>query len=670
MELKMSKKMQESVKRNKPAIVLKFDKERIIRKARNYFLSPTENNAKDGYINYIFIFILFFVLFFVLIANLSTLQIVRGQEMLSKSQQNKIRIQTESANRGVVFDRNGVKLAENLPSMNLYLKIDIYLNDEGGIEKELLARATDTLEGILRGSWKKTSSDGLKEYGSIFEKVETIHRETPYFTDILIATDVSNDIAIQIKSRADILPGIYLDNSSKRSYKYGSIISHILGYTGDVSDSDLEKLDYLTHTDIVGKGGIERQYDKQLRGINGKVAIEVDALGKTISKDEYVISETKTGDSLYLTIDIELQEKFYELLRKGVKSSSAVGGAGIIEDVKTGEILAMVSYPSYDNNLFVGGISYKAYTSLLKSKSLPLINRAISVQMPPGSTFKSIVAPSALDAGAITRYTKYTSRRGYTFSNGAPFREFNNAAYGTLTIVDAIQVSSNIFFCELIRNWDMNKLVPYLERFGIGQYTGIDIPGEERGRLPSPANKKELALTISPWLDPVWYPEGDSCNSVIGQGITLVTPLQMSNWMAAIATNGILNTPHIAKTFLEEDGDTYTVPFDIIRQGIVSKDALKITKEGMWAAVNGPRRSVGLLSGLGVQIAAKTGTAEFGRVNSRGEYEDTHAWVGGFFPYSNPKYSFSVFLEDGGHSSNAVKVAREMIKWMVKEGKI
>ncbi|MDD4382120.1 MAG: penicillin-binding protein 2 [Candidatus Dojkabacteria bacterium] len=669
MELKISKKLQNGIKKNRPKIDMSFDKDKFMGRLKKFALTPSVESTDSSYINYIFVFVLFFVLFFVLIANLSTLQVVRGQEMLGKSENNQIKIETDSAYRGVIFDRNGVKLAENLPSMSLYLELDDYLED-GEFNSELLKSTSDTLEGILKGTWKKTSSDGLKEYESIYDKVISVHSESPYFTDILIATDISNDIAIQIKSRTDILPGIHIDNGSKRYYKYGSVTSHILGYTGNVSATDLEKYKYLIPTDVVGKTGLERQYDEQLRGKNGQTAIEVDALGRTISEEKYVISEAESGDSLYLTIDIELQKQFYEFLKKGVKSSYAVGGAGIIQDVETGEILAIVSYPSYDNNLFVGGISYKDYASILKNKSLPLINRAISVQMPPGSTFKSIVAPSALDAGAITRYTKYTSKRGYTFSNGALFKEFNNAAYGTLTVVDAIQVSSNIFFCELIRDWDMNELVPYLEKFGIGQYTGIDIPGEEKGRTPSPANKREIALTTSPWLDPVWYPEGDSCNSVIGQGITLVTPIQMSNWMAAIATDGILNTPHLAKTFLEESGDTYTVPFDIIRQGIVSKDALKITKEGMWAAVNGPRRSVGLLSGLGVQIAAKTGTAEFGRVNSKGEYEDTHAWVGGFFPFDNPKYSFSVFLEDGGHSSNAVKVARDMIQWMVKEEKI
>ncbi|HQI92838.1 MAG TPA: penicillin-binding transpeptidase domain-containing protein, partial [Candidatus Dojkabacteria bacterium] len=466
------------------------------------------------------------------------------------------------------------------------------------------------------------------------------------------------------------LPGIYIDNDSQRYYPYKDIISHIIGYTGDVTREDLSSSESLSLTDTIGKSGVERWYDKQLRGENGEIAIEVDALGRSVSNQEYIIKEAVSGDSLYLTIDIDIQKKFYNFLKDGVKKANAIGGAGIIEDVETGEIIAMVTYPSYDNNLFVGGISTKNYSKLLKDKNLPLINRAISVQMPPGSTFKSLVAPAALDAGAITKNTIYVSRYGYKFSNGAPFQEFQNHAYGALNVVGGIAQSSNIFFCELIRNWDINKLDPYLEKFGIGKYTGIDIPGEAPGRLPSPANKKLLAETTSPWLEPVWYPEGDSCNSVIGQGITLVTPIQMSNWMAALATEGKLHTPHVAKSFRDEQGEIETLTFDLLEENMVSKEAFNITKEGMWSAVNGPKRSVGQLANVGVVVAAKTGTAEFGKVNSKGIYEHTHAWVGGFFPYDKPKYSFSVFLEDGGHSSNAVAIMQNMIMWMVKEGKI
>jgi len=666
MELKLSKKIADSVPRKRKQASnwrlgpLEFS-------IRKYLSKPTVVEKSSPW-NYTFAFFLFFVLFVVLLVNLTSLQVASGKEMLEKSNNNQVKVKIETAYRGAIFDRNGKKLAENVPSMNLYIKMEDYLDSKGLIKAEELQATSDTLGGILGDNWKKTSSSGT--YSSILEKIYSVHKESPYFTDILIAENVSNEKAIEIKSKSEVLAGIYIDNESKRSYPYKEIISHIVGYTGDVTSEELSSLEYLTTVDTVGKSGIEKWYDKELRGENGEIAVEIDALGRSVSNQEYVIKEAQSGDSLYLTIDIDIQKKFYSFLQSGVKKVGAVGGAGIIEDVETGEIIAMVTYPSYDNNLFVGGISTKEYSKLLNNKNLPLINRSISVQMPPGSTFKSLVAPAALDAGAITENTIYVSRYGYTFSNGAPFQEFENHAYGPLNVVGGIAQSSNLFFCELIRHWDINKLDPYLEKFGIGKYTGIDVPGEAPGRLPSPANKKLLAETISPWLEPVWYPEGDSCNSVIGQGITLVTPIQMSNWMAALATEGKLHTPHVAKSFRNEEGETQSLTFDLLGEDMVSKEAFNITKEGMWSAVNGPKRSVGQLANVGVVVAAKTGTAEFGKVNSKGIYENTHAWVGGFFPYDKPKYSFSVFLEDGGHSSNAVNIMKDMIMWMVKTDRI
>lgn len=666
MELKLSKKVADSIPKRKRQ-ASKGHLEPFKFSLKRYFSKPTISEKSSPW-NYVFVFFLFFILFIVLLGNLSTLQIAKGEEMLNKSNSNQIKMKTQTAYRGVIFDRNGKKLAENVPSMNLYIKMEEYLDSKGAVKAVELENSSNTLGGILGDRWKRSFPGG--EYGSILEKIYSVHKESPYFTDILIAEGISNEKAIEIKSKNESLPGVYIDNDSQRYYPYKDIVSHIVGYTGDVTSEDLSSSTSLVLTDTIGKNGIEKWYDKQLRGENGKIAIEVDALGRSVSKQEYVIKEAVSGDSLYLTIDIDIQKKFYDFLKSGVKKAKAVGGAGIIEDVQTGEIIAMVTYPSYDNNLFVGGISTKDYSKLLNNKNLPLINRAISVQMPPGSTFKSLVAPAALDAGAITKNTIYVSRYGYKFSNGAPFQEFENHAYGPLNVVGGIAQSSNIFFCELIRNWDINKLDPYLEKFGIGKSTGIDIPGEAPGRLPSPANKKLLAETTSPWLEPVWYPEGDSCNSVIGQGITLVTPIQMSNWMAALATEGKLQTPHLAKSFRNEQGVTETLAFDLLAENMVSKEAFRITKEGMWSAVNGPKRSVGLLANVGVVVAAKTGTAEFGKLNSKGIYENTHAWVGGFFPYAKPKYSFSVFLEDGGHSSNAVAIMRNMITWMVKQGKI
>ena len=663
MDLRFSK----SLKQEKKRTILKPDIRQLnLRHEIKKLLNSTHEDESFSRWNYISVFVLFFAIFSILVWQLSVLQVEKGSELHAQSENNQVRVETTPALRGVIFDRNGNKLVENVTSANLYVMIDKYM-EEGEVNGAVLQTVTDTLVGILGDHWKKTSSDG-NEYASILDRILDIHSASPFFTDILIASDLSDDEIIRIK--AENITGVYVDEGSKRSYPFKDITSSILGYTGDVTAEDLENFSYLNSTDVVGRIGLEREYDEQLAGKDGEIAWEVDSLGKKVSEEGLELSKPVGGRNLYLTLDMDIQNKLYEALKTGAGNSKATGGAGIIQDVTTGEVLAMVTYPSYDNNLFVGGISTGDYAKLLNDKANPLMNRVIAAQVPAGSTFKTMVATAALDAGAITRYTLYTSRAGYTFSNGASFQEYHNHSYGTLNVVGALTVSSNIFFCELIRNWDMNALVPYLEKFGIGSVTGIDIPGEMAGRVPSPANKLLLANSTSPWLDPIWYPEGDSCNSVIGQGITLVTPIQMSNWMAAIANEGTLYKPHLVKYMMDENGNKTETQGMVLEDSIAKKEAFEITKEGMWSAVNGSGASIGSLSGLGTQVAAKTGTAEFGALNKDGSYEHTHAWVGGFFPYDNPKYSFSIFLEDGGESINAVRVMREMIQWMVQNGKI
>lgn len=667
MDLKISKKLDTGKGKHRVASSERklFDVGYMAKNMKKSLLEPS-TNPHDLRWNYIMVFILFLALFTVMVTQLSSLQIVHGDEMLLKSEQNQIRIRKVPAYRGVIFDREGKRLVVNESSMNVYVVLEHYLDKEGLVDAELVEESSNTLEGILGNNWKSEDDGGEVRYSSISEKIYTIHKESPYFTEILIATDIDNDTAIKIKAKAEELPGVYIDSGNKRMYPEREVFSHILGYTGTVSVDDLDELEYVQPTDVIGRAGLERKYDRELLGEYGEIAWEVDAIGRTISKDGYVVKEPVSGKNLYLTIDLDMQKKLYEIIKESVAEYGAIAGAGIVQESKTGAILSIVSFPSYDNNLFVGGISSKQYAELINDPSNPLMNRAIAAQMPPGSTFKTLVAIGGLEGGAITKNTIYVSRRGYTFSSGAPFQDYRNSAYGALNLIDAISVSSNIYFCELIRNWNMEGLVPYLEKFGIGQYTGIDIPGEAPGRVPSPENKIALANTTSPWLDPVWYPEGDACNSVIGQGIALVTPLQMANWISAIANGGTLNTPHVADYFLDEEKQRDTLEFEPIYKDVASKETLTTVKEGMWSAVNGPRATIRTLSGIKGEVAAKTGTAEFGKLNKDGQYENTHAWATGFFPYKDPEYTFTIFLEDGGESINAVRTAKKIVEWIIE----
>jgi penicillin-binding protein 2 len=616
--------------------------------------------------NFLYILIFFLILFSILFFSLAKLQIVDGSEMAARSQSNSIRRTSIPAYRGIIFDRNGNKLVENIPAVNVYINMDLFLESGIEVNGEKLKSVTDTLEKVLDDKWKSSSED--VQYTSIYEKVLSIYESDPYFSNILIAKDIGNDIAIDIKSKGEQLEGVQLQDESKRKYIYSQEFAHILGYVGQASAEDIANYEYISNNDTVGKLGLEKYYDEILSGTNGIKAVEVNALGHSISGNSYIISSEVSGKSLYTTLDLEVQQEMYKLIEDAVDENGATGAALVIEDVNNGEILSMISYPGYDNNMFIGGISQNEYNQLLNDDSIPLLNRPIAAQVPPGSTFKTLVAAAALDAGVIDQSTIYVSKYGYKFTNGATFQEFQNHAYGPLNVVQAIARSSNIFFCETIRDWDIDALVPYLEAFGIGQYTGIDVPGEAPGRLPSPENKIYLAEHGATWLDPIWYPEGDGCNSVIGQGITLVTPIQISNWMASIANGGTLYKPHIVQKTVDEEGNQEDLLYEPLNTDFISKDALDTVREGMWGVVNSDIGSAKILRNLGEEIALKTGTAEFGALNKDGEYEHTHAWIAGFYPYDDPKYSFVIFFEDGGLSFDSLKYAKNILSWLIDSG--
>lgn len=633
-------------------------------KSSNIFKIQTSNefdeNSKLVVYKFVLIFPLLFIVFFVVMYTLVNLQVFSHDYYSEKANNNQFEIAEVKPNRGLIVDRNGKKLALNIPAVSVFIDTSEIVNKDYTINQDNLKNIAGKIEEVLEKD--------IKEKGKLIERVNKTWdkysiEDKGWVKKIEVLSGMSNEVAVKVRSAQSYLKGVTIENGSKRSYPYGLSMAHILGYTGNVYFEDLQTIDYISFNDVIGKSGLELKYDKELFGSKGKVSRERDSFGNIINEEESEIIPSISGATLNLSIDINAQDVMFDALKKGVKRFGADGGAAILQDVHTGEIISMASYPSYNNNLFVGGISTGEYNKVLKSGKNPLLNRAIAAQVPPGSTFKTVVASSALDAKVIDTNTIYVSRRGYTFSDNRPFPEYGNNSYGALNVISALTVSSNIFFCETIRNWDMDKLVPYLEKFGIGSVTGIDLDGEGPGRLPSPENKIKLARTTSPWLDDVWYPEGDSCNSVIGQGITTVTPIQMVNWVSAIANGGTLNRPHLGTVLEYPDGKVVNLSPNPIRKKIVSDSALKIVREGMWSSVNGDRRVIIPLSGATPQIAAKTGTAEFGRVDSNGRYENTHAWVTGFFPYEKPKYAFVVFLEDGGASNNSAIIAREFIDW-------
>jgi penicillin-binding protein 2 len=688
----------------------------------NVLKGDSNENSASSFTNKLPVFLLFFLIIGVLLGSLFNLQVIENSEYMALSENNSLKLRYIYPERGVIYDRNGEILAENVPSTDLYLNISSYNVNEGELEKQSLDIVIAELEDALDTSWLEEGEkyDSLEEkiisqfnYLSTYrelarisgngnwteensnnidtlltetlgdrwlqlvtdngEKISfnTIWREIEdlyYQKEVVIARNLENEQTIKIKSLTENLVGLRLDESTKRYYPKGEAFSHILGYTGAVYQEDWNSLDYVGLNDVIGKTGVEKIYDRQLIGEKGLFAFETDAIGNALTEGGRVVENPIVGKNLTLTVDSKAQEKMYEMIKDGVADYDAVAGVGIIQEVDTGEIIVMASYPSFDNNDYIAGLSEAEYKVLSDPIKTPTLNRAIAAQLPPGSTFKTIAAAAALDAGAITTSTIYTSKAGYEFSNGAPFQEFQGHVYGPLNVREALMLSSNIYFCETIRNWDIDEYVEYLEAFGIGSVTGIDLLGEAPGRLPSPENKIAYAsLPGVTWLDPIWYPEGDGCNTVIGQGITNTTPLQMVNWISAIANGGTLNTPHLGDEFSGNSDVVESLKFDPLNEDVASSSALQVVREGMRLSVNGARSQNFAMRGNRAEVAAKTGTAEFGKLNSDGIYEHTHAWITGFWPYNNPKYSFVILLEDGGGSFNAGAIANEYTNWWIDE---
>ncbi|MCC7304123.1 penicillin-binding protein 2 [bacterium] len=587
-------------------------------------------SVSSQYVGISIVFTLFLLSFFYLVHSGFTLSIANGKTYAQLAESNSIAKEPVFGERGMIVDRNGVALVQNEKSY------DIFIDPLSGTETEL----------------KRYFPDKKNELEKIFST-------TSGATTILIH-DASKELVVKIKEKQP--KGVELRHSYVRKYLYPKPFAHLLGYTGVASDSDLKNDSSLIRNQIVGKSGLEYQYENILRGELRYDTYEKDVRGTQVSSTSK--SSPEQGSALTLTIYKKYQENLYSVIKKAVDTNKAKGGSGVILDITNGEVLALVSYPSYDNNAFVSGISFKAYDQLLKNPQTPLLNRPIAAQEPPGSTFKTIVAAAALDSGTIDENTRFLASGVIRLSGGTPFQDYRKRYNGNINVREALMVSSNIFFCRTVIKMGIDKLVPYIETFGIGKNTGIDLPGEMRGRVPSPENKIWLANNGATWLDPIWYPEGDSCNSAIGQGIALATPLQMANVAATIANGGTIYKPYVLMKSTDASGKTVEKNSSILAKNIVDENALKIIREGMRMSVVEQRGVISSLRYVPYKVAAKTGTAEFG-VKDKNGYSTAHGWVIGFYPYEAPKYAFAVLIEGSGTSSVASFAMRDFLN-MIK----
>lgn len=571
------------------------------------------------------------IVFLGLALRVAYLNVIKGAQYQEAAQRNSHRTIVIPAPRGIIYDRFGKQLVSNMPSMDaILISADVPEEKEKQNEMKQLLSTTFALEpGILNDIFQRLDRKSL--------------------LPLLIKERVSQEEMLLFLSRSHSLPGVSLYNTTRRAYADSLIFSHLLGYEGKIRKEELVlHPDYLL-TDSIGKQGIEKSYEAALRGVHGFQQAEVDALGHV--KKELGVVQPAPGSDLILNIDADLQKKVFDTLQMLLEKNGLKQAAAIALDPQSGAVRALVSLPSFDNNLFAERISSKDYQALINDPALPLFNRAISGEYPPGSTIKPVLAVAALTEGIVNEHTQIESRGGISIGN---FFFGDWRVNGFTDIRRAIAVSSDVFFYSIgggyggISGLGMERMKKYENLFGYGSETDIDMPGEADGFIPDPQWKQDK-------FKERWY-IGDDYHAAIGQGFVTATPLQILNAVAAIANGGTLYAPRVASQVRSADGKVTQVPTKVFRKDFVNPDILRIVREGMRQTVTeGTAQSLQTLS---VAVAGKTGTAQFG------SDKKTHGWFVSFAPYEHPTLAMIILVEGQGEEGyNAVPVAKDVYDW-------
>lgn len=579
------------------------------------------------------------LVFSVLAFKLFSLQVFSGNSYAELAQGNRTRQIITYAPRGKIFDRNGKLLADNNLSFQLTLTPYLLSKNSDDLNEDIKTIAN------LIGVDQQEINNLIEEYGD------------SYTLPLLVAEYLDYQSALVLDSLMPKLQGFSLDEVPSRQYVFEAALAHIIGYSGRVSQFDLEQdtTDQLLPTDYIGKTGIELSYDSRLRGQNGWVKFEVDSLGRPIR----VIDKQApiAGEDIYLSIDFDLQLAMYNEMKNQMKQAKTTRASGIAINPQDGKVLAMVSLPDFDNNLFVEGISSSDFAKLNNDKDQPLFNKVISGGFTSGSIIKPLVASAALQEGVVTENTIIVDSGLISLPGGFIFRGWRPEGLGPMNVRSAIAWSSNIYFYTVgggyggIQGLGGERLWRYYRDFGLGEQSGINLPNETSGRVPDEewklANKGEA-----------WY-QGDSYNISIGQGDLLISPLHITMSEAAIANNGYLLTPKL----LIDDS------IDVRREVAVDKSYLQIVREGMRQVLTGGTTCDCLFKDVNAVVAGKSGTAETDTPGGR----RPHAWFTAFAPYDKsyqrqPEILATVLIEEGsGGSTYAAPVIAKVFEKYFKD---
>ena len=585
---------------------------------------------------YILIFV-FAVFSVVLVGRLYYLQIIKGQYYYERSEKNHLKIVVLNAPRGNIYDRNGILLAYDKPSYNLYTFPYIIKKRLNILEKNL--------KDIL----------GIELSDEVKEKIKK-----GYSLKVVIKKNLTDEQIEKFFRYSYLFTGIYLEVQPRRIYtKYAKYMPHLIGYVGYPSEKELKENPNLRPDMLIGKSGVEKIFDKYLRGKHGSKGIIVDALGR-IRKIKWE-KLPKRGSDIYLTVDARIQKIVYEAFENTGQKSGAV----VVFNPNGYEILALLSYPIYDIQKFSDGLTKKEWEKIINNPYKPLLNKALKGIYPPGSIFKIVVGLAALNEGVITPNTRIYSGGIYKLGNSI-FRNWNLAGCGKINVMEALETSCDTFFYQVGLNLGVRKITKYAHLFGIGEKLNPDI--EKRVAIvPTPEWKKRV-------FKRPWYP-GDTVVYSIGQGYLSITPFDGAKIIAPIANGGKIYKPKLLKAVHNRDtGEYKEIENILIRKLPVKREYIKTIKKGLYLVVYGNMGTAKLLSLAPVKNAGKTGTAQVIRKKdphkkvNKWEHQN-HAWFVSLFPYDKPKFVMSVFVEHGiGGSKTAVPITKYIIDELYRKG--
>ena len=573
--------------------------------------------------------------FVVLLVRLFILQVIKGEEFSLLSENNSIRLQSIDPPRGIIFDRNGKMLVDNRPSFDVSIilkdakpvgatiqKLSLYL---GMQEDELLPKITG-LKGILT------------------------------YQPVSLKQDIGRDALAAVEVFKYDLPGVIVNVKPLRSYIHTHVGSHLLGYLGEINSNELKSGKYpnCRSGDLIGKYGAEKAFDHFLRGKRGGRQVEVNATGQVVKILKTVKSHP--GRNVYLSIDFDVQKKAEELL-------AGLTGAVVAIEPATGQIIALASSPSFDQNAIVSGMSYEQWQAFISNPLKPLTNRAIQGEYPPASTYKIITAISGLEEGIIDENTTFYCPGYYHFKD-REYRCWKKGGHGEISVVQAISESCDVFFYQVGQAVGIDRLAWYATASGLGTPTGINLDHETQGLIPTAAWKKRRTG--------IEWQEGETLSVAIGQGFNLVTPLQMAVFAATLANGGTRYRPEILKKIETAESKIVVASEPQITGKIpVSPRTMDLIREGLWEVVNSETGTARGSRFAGLDMSGKTGTAQ---VVSRKEDDETaaedmpdhlkpHAWFLAYAPSADPKIAVAVLVEHGEHGSGAAApISREVIK--------